>query len=239
MTGREVGRLEAIARYPVKSMAGERLEAAVVEPRGLVDDRRWAVYTEDGKIGSGKDTRRFRRVDGLLHVAASLADGVPRLTLPDGRTATVGEPGTAPALAEVLGRAVEVREEGDVSHHDDAPVHVLSSAALDSLAAETGASVPWERFRPNLLVRTKPGEVAFPEDAWTGSLLRIGEVVLRVGSGMPRCVMVDLPQPVLGLPPGGGVLKAAHRVHDGDIGAMADVRTPGTLRVGDPVLLGD
>lgn len=29
-------------------------------------DRRWALYGEDGKIGSGKTTRRFRRMHGLL-----------------------------------------------------------------------------------------------------------------------------------------------------------------------------
>src|SRR5215467_15331178 len=38
----EVGRVEAIFRYPVKSMAGERLEAATLGWHGLDGDRRFA-----------------------------------------------------------------------------------------------------------------------------------------------------------------------------------------------------
>jgi uncharacterized protein YcbX len=53
-----VGTVAQLARYPVKSMAGERLGEATVEHRGLVGDRGWAVYTADGGIGSGKRTRR-------------------------------------------------------------------------------------------------------------------------------------------------------------------------------------
>ncbi|HEV2887924.1 MAG TPA: MOSC N-terminal beta barrel domain-containing protein [Jatrophihabitans sp.] len=61
-----VGTVALLARYPVKSMRGEQLASAEVERRGLVGDREWAVYTPDGGIGSGKSSRRFRRVDGLL-----------------------------------------------------------------------------------------------------------------------------------------------------------------------------
>src|SRR3712207_6426401 len=42
----DLGRVAALTRYPVKSMTGESLPEASVEPRGLVGDRGWAVYTE-------------------------------------------------------------------------------------------------------------------------------------------------------------------------------------------------
>src|SRR5215212_4657879 len=83
----DLGRVAALARYPVKSLAGEALAEATVESHGLAGDRTWAVYTEDGGIGSGKTTRRFRRVDGLLGLAGRSAGGAPVVTTPDGRSA--------------------------------------------------------------------------------------------------------------------------------------------------------
>jgi uncharacterized protein YcbX len=48
-----IGTVALLARYPVKSMAGEYLSEATVERRGLTGDRGWAVCTADGGIGSG------------------------------------------------------------------------------------------------------------------------------------------------------------------------------------------
>jgi uncharacterized protein YcbX len=49
----EIGRVEAIYRYPVKSMRGERLEAATLGWHGLEGDRRkrgWAVSSPSGRM---------------------------------------------------------------------------------------------------------------------------------------------------------------------------------------------
>ncbi len=78
------GRVAALIRYPVTSMAGEALTAADVGPRGLDGDRSWAVRTEDGGIGSGKTTRRFRRVDGLLGLAAAPGEDDVPVSAPPG-----------------------------------------------------------------------------------------------------------------------------------------------------------
>ncbi|MFI5914102.1 MOSC domain-containing protein [Dactylosporangium sp. NPDC051541] len=66
-------RIVEIRRYPVKSMLGETLPAAAVDARGLAGDRQWAVRGTDGKFGSGKTTRRFRRMDGLFRFRAFTA----------------------------------------------------------------------------------------------------------------------------------------------------------------------
>jgi uncharacterized protein len=42
MTGREVGRVAGLWRYPVKSMAAESLDHVEVSWHGLAGDRRWA-----------------------------------------------------------------------------------------------------------------------------------------------------------------------------------------------------
>jgi uncharacterized protein len=122
---------------------------AGMDRRGVVGDRRWAVYTDDGGIGSGKTTRRFRRVDGLLELRATL-DGavVPLVHFPSGPLAADDE-ATGERLSAVVGRSVRLRPEGEVPHHDESPVHLITTAALRSLAdrirAEVAPALPPER----------------------------------------------------------------------------------------------
>ncbi len=66
-------------RYPVKSLQGERLEAATIGPRGIVGDRLWAtVDRETGLTLTGR-----RAPEPLFASAATVDDGV-RVTLPEG-----------------------------------------------------------------------------------------------------------------------------------------------------------
>ena len=58
-----VGTVRELWRYPVKSMRGERCEHLEIDHRGAIGDRLYAVRDEAGKFGSGKTTRRFRRID--------------------------------------------------------------------------------------------------------------------------------------------------------------------------------
>ena len=48
----EIGHVEAICRYPVKSMRGERLEVATLGWHGLEGDRRLAFRRLDDRSGS-------------------------------------------------------------------------------------------------------------------------------------------------------------------------------------------
>lgn len=223
-----------LTRYPVKSMGPERLTEAVVDARGLVGDRLWAAYTEDGGIGSGKTTRRFRKVPGLLGVPVRSSDhGAPELDL-DG-WCRVDDPRTATRLSARFGRALALRREEDVPHHDDCPVHVVTTASLRQVQDLYGDHVDAGRFRANIVVAADG--TGFLEDDWAGRDLHVGEVVLRVGPGMPRCVMVDLDHDAAGLPAASGLLRVLGRVHDTDLGAQTTVLRPGVLRVGDEVRL--
>ena len=220
--------LSALTRYPVKSMAGERVATADVGTRGLEHDRWWALRTADGGVASGKTTRRFRRVDGLLHWSARMTGALPRVTAPDGRSWTAGDPELDAALTAACGRPLAVRTEADVPHHDDAPVHVLTTASVRALGRAVGADLDPRRFRANLLLDV-PG-VGYAEDAWSGRLLAVGGVVLRLTEPMPRCVMVNADQP--GLARDGRVLRALGP-RDLALGLMAEVVTPGTVADGD------
>ncbi|WP_260613868.1 MOSC domain-containing protein [Streptomyces sp. WAC07061] len=83
-----LGTVERIWRYPVKSTGGEAVEESAVDPRGLVGDRLYAVRDAEGKFGSGKSTRRFRRMPGLLQLRSRYPGGsdtaLPELLDPDG-----------------------------------------------------------------------------------------------------------------------------------------------------------
>src|SRR5688500_14329525 len=51
MTAVEIGHIEAIYRYPVKSMRGERLEAATMGWHGIAGDRRLALRRMNDRTG--------------------------------------------------------------------------------------------------------------------------------------------------------------------------------------------
>ena len=232
-----VGAVSLLARYPVKSMRGERLAHAEVEPRGVVGDRQWAVYTADGGIGSGKSSRRFRRVDGLLGLRASLdaADGsVPVIEFPTGQRLRADDPEADRVLSDTLRQPLRLGREGGVRHHDDCGVHLVTTAAARGLAELLGDAVDVARFRPNVVLEV-PG-AGFVEDGWTGRQLRLGdEVVLRLGAGMPRCVMVDMAQGPLGRD--GRILKVLARERQLLMGLKAEVVRGGTIRQGDQAFL--
>jgi uncharacterized protein YcbX len=229
---RTIGHVAAVHRYPVKSLSGEPLAEALVDRRGLVGDRLWSVLDPDGKLGSGKSSRRFRRMDGLLALTAEYDGEVPVVTFPDGRRL---RPGTEldEALSWHVGRPVALGREGEVSHFDDGPVHLVTTSGVRAVEREHGAPVDARRFRANLLVDSDPELGA--EDGWLGCRLAIGEVLLDVVQPMPRCVMVDLPQ--VSVPADGGLLRTltAHRA--GEFGVLLEVTRPGRVRVGDEVVL--
>lgn len=229
-----VGRVAAIERFPVKSLVGERLEEVAVDSRGLVGDRLWSVRDPDGKLGSGKTTTRFRRMDGLLDLAASYDGGVPVITFPDGRVLRGPGPETDRALSEHVGRPVSLAREQTVSHLDEGPVHLVTTATLATLARVHGRPVDWRRTRANLLVALE-GD-GFPEHAWVGRQVGLGpEVVLRIRDVMPRCVMVNAAQD--GLPVDPGLLKSVTDLTEGALGVVADVEQGGMVTEGTAVVV--
>ena len=68
-----IGRIKEINRFPVKSILGESLSSAIVNHRGVLGDRLWAIKNENGKFGSGKTTRRFQQMEGLLTIKQDMS----------------------------------------------------------------------------------------------------------------------------------------------------------------------
>jgi uncharacterized protein YcbX len=224
-------RVAELWRYPVKSLAGERCEALVLDGRGVEHDRGWAFVDGDGGIASGKTTRRFRKVAGLMHHVARLGeDGRPVIELADGRCVRPGDP----ALADIVPPGWTLQPEGATPFHDAAPVHLVTDATLATVAAAAGHDLPPQRLRPNLVIATGAAE-GLPEDGWAGRTLRVGEVELRVTERTERCVMVTHAQ--RGVPARPRLLQAIGRLNEACAGAYAEVVRPGRIRAGDAVEL--
>jgi len=104
---KRIGRVKEIWRYPVKSMAGERLEQVEVDAGGIPGDRGWAVRDE---VRGG--IRGAKKIAGLMRCGARHLEeptrarvGAPEITLPDGSKVRAN----APDAAERVSRAVEAK----------------------------------------------------------------------------------------------------------------------------------
>lgn len=219
-------------RYPVKSMRGEPAACIDVARIGVAGDRRYALRDPDGRLGSGKATGRFRRVDGLLRYRARYdAAGDVIVTFPDGREWRADDPGIDAALVDALGQEITLARVEDGSHLDSSPLHLLTTASLAWLAATLpDVEADERRFRPNLVVAADGAEPI--EQRWLGATLRVGdEVVLRVTEPTERCGMVALAQDELRHDP--RVLKHITKNADLDFGVYAEVLVPGRIHAGD------
>jgi uncharacterized protein len=130
------------------------------------------------------------------------------------------------------------------SFFDLFPLSVLTTSTLAQLSEHRPQTrFDQRRFRMNVIVNTeRPG---FVENAWVGQELGIGDGVrLKVALPDPRCVMTTLAQDEL--PQDTDVLRTLvrhNRIQVGDLGQFpcagvyAVVAAPGTVRIGDPVVL--
>lgn len=231
--GADLGEVRSLHRYPVKSLLGEALADVVVEPVGLAGDRRWAVRDGDGKLGSGKSSERFRKMDGLLRFSARHAGGEVLVRLPSGRELPVTDPACAAAISEVVGRPVTMCGD-EAPQVDSKPVHLLTTASLRWARSLAPASeLDERRFRPNVVVEA--AGVGAVELEWVGRTIALGEVRLRVLKSTKRCVMVTLPQAELPHDP--RVLSSLTGDGEAHLGVLAEVEVPGTVRPGDRVRL--
>ena len=173
--------------------------------------------------------------------------------MPDGTSATTDEADLPELLSEALGREVTlsaalptatataeeyVIDDDEVASFDlpagtffdAAVVHLVTTATLDRLRSlyPEGRFEPC-RFRPNIIVATRPDTSGFVENA-------IGEHVrLRVTMATGRCVMTTLPQG--DLPKDSGILRTAAQHNNAQVGVYAEVISGGPVRRGEPVTL--
>jgi uncharacterized protein len=221
--------LREIRRYPVKAMGGESLESVEVEPRGLVGDRRYAVVDGDGKLATGKHSRRFRRRDEVFDFASrTTAEGI-RVS---GRGGDWPVPGAEVdrVLSEAMAAEVRVLPETTTPYFDAQAISLVGTASLAWCREQLGVDGDRRRIRPNLVVETQE---PFVEESWSG-VVGLGEVRLTPIERIERCRMIDIAQE--GLPSAGRWLKRLTDTREMRLGIYLEVTRPGTIAVGDHLL---
>mgnify|MGYP000616219540 CR=1 FL=1 len=127
------GVINSLWRYPIKSLLGEPSTSLLLDQRGVVGDRAFAIICEGGKIGSGKDTRRFGKIANLLSLQAKQSEDEVIVSFSNGSQMSVEDPQINMKLSAALGQTVKLQGESDVSHLDAAPLHIITTSSLAKL----------------------------------------------------------------------------------------------------------
>jgi uncharacterized protein YcbX len=237
----EVGQVEALFRYPVKSMGGERLDTATPGWHGLDGDRRLAFRRMEDR--SGFPWLTAGKPPELLLFAPQRPNGAAEGELPTHVRTPDGD--TMPLFGEDLAAEVGRRHKAPVQMmqlkhgiFDDATISVIAADTVSEIGrlAETEPDV--RRFRPNILVRALRPQ-PFQEDAWVGGVLTFGEGAeapeITVTMRDVRCAMVNLdPETARPAP---DVLKACVRANGNCAGVYCTVTRTGRLAFGQRILL--
>lgn len=236
-----IGRVEALYRYPVKSMAGERVAAAELGWHGLAGDRRLAFRRLDDRGGFPWLTAS--KLPELLLFApcreSGSAEAAPptQVRTPEGMELPVFSDELAALVAGRLGAPVQMMQLRQ-GIFDEASISVIAADTVREIGELAGQASDARRFRPNVLVRLdQPG--AFLEDAWVGSVLAFGEAddapAITVTLRDERCAMIGLdPESARPAPE---MLKAVVRANQGTAGVYATVTRIGRLAAGQPIFL--
>jgi len=237
----EIGHVEAIFRYPVKSMRGEQLESANLGWHGLDGDRRLAFRRVDNR--SGFPWLSASKLPELLLFTPQREDGAPgdlptHIRTPDGEDLPVFGEDLATEVGRRYGAPVQMMQ---LKHgiFDEASISVIASDTAREITRLAGQSADVRRFRPNVLVRLlRP--VPFQEDEWVGGVLSFGEgdeaPAISVTMRDVRCSMVNFdPDSASSAPE---VMKAVVRVNQNKAGVYGTVTRIGRLAVGQTILFG-
>jgi uncharacterized protein YcbX len=256
MMGEELNAAEITERGVVGDRQFAIVDASTGKVAGAKNPRRWAnffefraAYVEPPKSASNLPAVRLTLPDGA--VVTSDQPGLPQaLSRALGREVALAEAQrsgeSSEAQAEEYWPDMEGLDFRDTvtdfelpagTFFDLAVVHLLTTATIDRLCMlYPEGRFEVRRFRPNIVVTTRPDEEGFVENAWIDHTIAIGdEVRLRVTGPCPRCVMTTLAQG--DLPKDAGILRAAAQHNRANVGVYADVIVGGTVRRGDPVTL--
>ena len=202
-------------RYPVKSLAGEPLGRAELTDDGIAGDRIVHVRGPEG-------VRTARRQHLLLGLHGTL--GAEGVALVDGhRWDSVAALGLIRAAA---GSDAWLATDRSPERFDVLPLLVATDGAIAAFGRDG------RRLRPNIVI---VGVDGLDERSWPGAELHIGTAIIRLDSLRPRCPMTTVDPDTLERDP--EVLRDIGRRFRGQLALNADVVRPGSIGVGDPVVL--
>jgi uncharacterized protein YcbX len=234
-----IGQVEALYRYPVKSMAGEAVGQVQLGWHGLHGDRRlafrrlddrggfpWLTATKLPELLRFAPVRRGADATGELPTHVRTPEGDELALFGDELAADVGARHGSPLEMTHLDRGI----------FDEASVSAITSGTVAEVARLVGQEPDVRRFRPNILIATESGE-PFAEDLWVGGVLTFGEggetAAMALINRDERCAMVNYdPDSARSLP---DVFKTIVRERDNKAGVYGTVIRRGSVAVGQPL----
>ncbi len=234
-----IGEVEALFRYPVKSMRGERLDVAELGWHGVVGDRRLAFRKYGDHAGFPWLTAST--LPELLLFTPRIRGGENAAAIPTHvRTPDGNE---LPAFGHELASDVARRHGSPVEMvhlsrgiFDEASISLITSSTVEEIGRLAVQPPDVRRFRPNILMALSQ-PAPFAEEAWVGGLLSFGErpdtAALFVTNRDERCAMVNYSPD--SARPTAEVLKAIVRARANMAGVYATVTRRGRIAVGQPI----
>jgi MOSC domain-containing protein len=235
----KVGEVEALVRYPVKSMGGELLEVADLGWHGLDGDRRLAFRRVDDRTGFPWLTasrlpelilfapqRRGPAVTGNLPTHVRTPEGKELAVFGRELATEVGCRHGLPVEMVHLNRGI----------FDEASISLITSTTVGEIGRLVAQEPDVRRFRPNILIAASRS-LSFEEDEWVGGVLSFGETseaaAIFITNRDERCSMVNLDPD--SARPAAEVLRAIVRVRDNKAGVYGAVTRRGRLTVGQSI----
>ena len=237
----EIGHVEAIFRYPVKSMGGEPLEAAELGWHGLDGDRRLAFRRTDNHSGFPW-LIASKLPELLLFAPHGREDGAngdlpTHIRTPDGEEMPVFGEDLAKEVGRRYGAPVQIMQL-DHGIFDEACISVIAFDTVREISRLAGLTPDVRRFRPNVVVRLLRS-VPFQENEWLGSVLSFGQgddaPAITVTMRDARCSVVNVDPD--SARPAPEMLKAVVRANQNKAGIYGTVTRIGRLAVGQPIFL--
>jgi uncharacterized protein YcbX len=256
-----IGTVESLWRYPIKSMNGEAMTEAFMGFSGFYGDRCFAFKNSSARKGFPylnatvqqqmlSYRPRFRYAEKAakppnLIEAMSIAPGVtPASAEPDDLVVDVATPSGAvvavddPALIEMLGEGLRGENHLTLVRSDRAltdcrPVSLISLQTVRQIETELDIPIDKRRFRSNIYLDFA-SDYGFVEDELVGRKLRIGSsAVIMVLERDPRCKMISLDPDTGEHNP--KVLRKVAQAREGFAGVYCAVLVEGILAKGDSI----
>jgi uncharacterized protein YcbX len=229
---RVVGRVVALHRFPVKSMAGETPQELDLRWTGARGDREYGFVFADRPSRfpwfTGRDLSALTQYRAIARDYAPA--GLPvEIRTPDGRGFAVSDPALKAELEARAGRPLQLVQLSRGTY-DSMPVSVASTASFAALDGAHGGVVDPGRFRINIVVESDERD-----SDWRGQALHFGEQgpVLAMMRPIERCAMITI-DPATGTRDP-SIMRTVARAFGNELGEYGSVLRTGRLRVGDAV----
>ncbi|MEO5719140.1 MAG: MOSC domain-containing protein [Chthoniobacterales bacterium] len=259
----QIGIVDSLWRYPVKSMGGEELHEVFAGFAGFYGDRVFAFHSAKARKSlpylTARDQGRmllyrprFRQPEktiappnlaeaektgaGTTPLYGSAEDFSLDVETPDGEKLAIDDPELIRQLCSGLAGEPEltlIRSERALT--DCRPVSIFALQTARALAEESGVPFNKRRFRANIYLDLTTMD-GFAEDAFVGRSLRIGsKLTLAIVKRDQRCVIITLDPETA--EKSSALFQSVAQLHEGNAGLYAVVLVEGMVRPGDAVEL--